>query len=170
MTGTAYPDRDARFLRVLGDELRRARKRRGWRRQDLLARLRSDISLQAVATYELGTRACSVVRLLELTDVLETSMPELLGRVLDRITDRQMAAVVVDLVAVARCERPNLQPLRRWAQARLDHAEIHEPMLVPLDPSGVAWLAKLCDMDAPELTTVVRALFNQASSPPAAAD
>ncbi|MFL6122861.1 MAG: XRE family transcriptional regulator, partial [Actinophytocola sp.] len=39
----------ATYQRVLGDELRRLRKQRGWTRRDLNRRLQSDISLQTLA-------------------------------------------------------------------------------------------------------------------------
>jgi len=49
--------------RVLGAELRSLRKGHGWTRRDLLERSELNIALQTLATYELGTRQCTVVRL-----------------------------------------------------------------------------------------------------------
>ena len=46
--------------------IRSLRKQRGWTRKELNRRLQSDISLQTLATYELGTRQCSVTRLVEI--------------------------------------------------------------------------------------------------------
>lgn len=58
-------DTDA-YQRILGEELRKLRTERGWTRKELGEKLQSGISLQTLATYELGTRQCSVVRLAEL--------------------------------------------------------------------------------------------------------
>src|SRR3981081_3049844 len=54
------------YQRILGDELRKLRRQRGWTRKELNQHLQSEISLQTLATYELGTRQCSVVRLVGL--------------------------------------------------------------------------------------------------------
>lgn len=98
--------RGQRFMRVLGDELRTARKLRGWSRKDLVVRLPCQISLQTLATYELGTRHCSVARFLELVDTLEVSALDLWARALERITDVEHApGMHVDLVVAARTGR-----------------------------------------------------------------
>ncbi|HEU5110532.1 MAG TPA: helix-turn-helix transcriptional regulator, partial [Micromonosporaceae bacterium] len=68
----------ATYQRVLGDELRLLRKRRGWTRKDLNDRLRRDISLQTLATYELGTRQISVIRLVEICHALDELPHDLL--------------------------------------------------------------------------------------------
>src|SRR5690606_17619059 len=44
------------YQQALGEELRLLRNRRGWTRKQLNQHLQSDISLQTLATYELGTR------------------------------------------------------------------------------------------------------------------
>ncbi|EWM13370.1 hypothetical protein KUTG_03674 [Kutzneria sp. 744] len=59
------------YQRVLGDELRKLRKQRGWTRKVLQGKLQTEVSLQTLATYELGTRQCSVVRLAEICLALE---------------------------------------------------------------------------------------------------
>ncbi|MGH3950246.1 MAG: helix-turn-helix domain-containing protein, partial [Pseudonocardiaceae bacterium] len=73
------------YQRVLGDELRKARKRRGWTRKELNNNLQSDISLQTLATYELGTRQCSVVRLAEICTAMGEQPQEVLARVHTRV-------------------------------------------------------------------------------------
>jgi transcriptional regulator with XRE-family HTH domain len=69
----------ATFQRVLGDELRRLRTQHGWTRRDLNARPQSDISPDALATYEQGIRQCSVVRLAEICLALD-EMPSTTDR------------------------------------------------------------------------------------------
>jgi transcriptional regulator with XRE-family HTH domain len=155
MAATGDADRSAQFLRVLGDELRKARRRRGWRRRDLRDQLTMEISMQALATYELGTRAITVVRLFELAEVLEISLPDLLQRTLSRIEDIRSGAIL-DLVVIARGKRPELAPLRHWAQARLAHARMRESTVVKLDRIGIEWLAELCGVAPAELIRLVR--------------
>jgi transcriptional regulator with XRE-family HTH domain len=155
MAATGGADRSAQFLRVLGDELRKARRRQGWRRRDLRERLTMEMSLQALATYELGTRAITVVKLLELAEVLEVPLPDLLDRTLRRIEDIRSGAIV-DLVVLARSKRPELAPLRHWAQARLAHARMRESTLVKLDRIGIRWLAELSGVPPAELVRLVR--------------
>ena len=119
--GTAVHIDAASYQRVLGDELRRLRKQRGWTRKDLNDRLQSDISLQTLATYELGTRQCSVVR-------TGRAVPRA-GRAAARTAGararpgvqpvRRAARLRVDLRQVVRDTQPELRPLRRWANGRL---------------------------------------------------
>ncbi len=93
----------ATYQRVLGDELRRLRKQRGWTRRDLNRRLQSDISLQTLATYELGTRQCSVVRLVEICLALDEVPHELLARVHQRVfSDSPVGRIRIDLRKVVR--------------------------------------------------------------------
>ena len=72
------------YQRVLGDEIRSLRKQRGWTRKELNKRLQTEISLQTLATYELGTRQCSVVRLVEICHALDVPAHEVLARVHER--------------------------------------------------------------------------------------
>jgi len=102
------------YQRVLGDELRRVRKQRGWTRKELQQRLQSDISLQTLATYELGTRHCSVVRLVELCLAMDVLPQDLLARVHDRVFPGDRPGQIrVDLTRVARDLQPELRPLQR---------------------------------------------------------
>lgn len=118
-------------------------------------RMGGTLSVQAIATYELGSRACTVVRFLELTDVLEVYPPDLLARTLDRIAYRRAPTVVVDLVAIAQTSRAELLPFRRWAVARLAHAGHYDSTLLRLDPHGIFWLAEVCGLDTAELLTQI---------------
>jgi transcriptional regulator with XRE-family HTH domain len=150
-------DLSAQFLRVLGDELRRARRRRGWRRADLRERLGHSISMQAIASYEQGIRSCTVVRLLELTTVLDESMPALIERALSRVTETQ-SGLIVDLVSLATARDPRLAPLRRWAQSRLDHSRIRESTVLRIGDAGIEWLARVCGLSTEELIRLVSVL------------
>lgn len=157
----------ATYQRVLGDELRRLRKQRGWTRRDLNRRLQSDISLQTLATYELGTRQCSVVRLVEICLALDEVPHELMARVHQRVfSDSPVGRIRVDLRKVVRDTQPELLPLRRWAKGRL--AELngtHGSADVNLDISALERMAELCGLETVDLISRLRTIAGTAEPP-----
>ena len=149
----------AAYQRVLGDELRMLRKQRGWTRKELNRRLQSDISLQTLATYELGTRQCSVVRLVEICLALGVPPYELLERVhLKVFPDPPAGQIRLDLARVAQDPRPDLVPLRRWALDRLTTLPRGHTHDVLLDYAAVDSMAKLCGLSTAELVRRLREL------------
>jgi transcriptional regulator with XRE-family HTH domain len=154
----------ATYQRVLGDELRRLRKQRGWTRRDLNRRLQSDISLQTLATYELGTRQCSVVRLVEICLALDEVPHELLARVHQRVfSDSPVGRIRIDLRRVVHDTQPELLPLRRWAKGRLAEAGgAHAPADVSLDITALERMAELCGLETVELIGRLRPLSGAA--------
>ena len=149
----------ASYQRVLGDELRRARKQRGWTRKQLQHNLQTDISLQTLATYELGTRQCSVVRLVELCVAMDVLPHDLLARVHDRVfTGDKPGHIRIDLDRVAHDQQPELLPLRRWAQDRLGQSALGQAREVHLDLPALEQMAELCGIDTLDLITKLRAL------------
>ncbi|PPK68956.1 helix-turn-helix domain-containing protein [Actinokineospora auranticolor] len=144
----------ATYQRVLGDEIRRLRKQRGWTRKELNGRLQSDISLQTLATYELGTRQVSVVRFVEICVALDALPHDLMARVHDRVfADTPIGRVRVDLRRAVADTRPQLLPLRRWAAELLaEQEEVH------LDRAALDRLAELCDTDTATLITILNEL------------
>ncbi|PRX49309.1 helix-turn-helix protein [Prauserella shujinwangii] len=140
-------DADA-YQRVLGEELRKLRKRRGWTRKELNERLQSDISLQTLATYELGTRQCSVVRLVELCLAMDEQPQDLLARVHRRVFTDEPGRIRLNLTRVVADDQPELLPLRRWAEDRLGQASSPE---VQLDLSALDRMAELCGIDTADL-------------------
>ncbi|UKD50720.1 helix-turn-helix domain-containing protein (plasmid) [Amycolatopsis sp. FU40] len=141
------------YQRVLGDELRKLRRSRGWTRKELNAHLESEISLQTLATYELGTRQCSVVRLVELCMAMDELPHDLLAKVHSRVYSEPIPEDVVRLDVAALLGDPDddgpLAPLHRWARGRADldagRAEID------LQPETVESLAQVCDVSVAEL-------------------
>ncbi|WP_043827873.1 MULTISPECIES: helix-turn-helix domain-containing protein [unclassified Amycolatopsis] len=115
------------YQRVLGDELRKLRRGRGWTRKELNAHLQSEISLQTLATYELGTRQCSVVRLVELCVAMDELPQDLLAKVHSRVFTEEPGRVRVDLRRVVAEAGPELTPLRRWAEGRLRQSGVAMP-------------------------------------------
>ncbi|MFD1151896.1 helix-turn-helix domain-containing protein [Saccharothrix hoggarensis] len=152
----------ATYQRVLGDELRSLRKQRGWTRKELNRRLQSEISLQTLATYELGTRQCSVVRLVEICVALGVPAHQVLARVHERVFgDAPTGHLSVDLAAVVADGRPQLQPLRRWAQGRLAHLVPGQAAEVHLDLPALEYMAQLCQLSTVDLIRTLRELDAQ---------
>ncbi len=147
------------YQRVLGDELRRLRKQRGWTRRDLNRRLQSDISLQTLVTYELGTRQCSVVRLVEICLALDEVPHELIARVHQRVFSHSpVGAIRVDLRQVVQDTRPELLPFRRWAKGKLAESNGTHPAEVSLDISALERMAELCNLETVELIARLRSM------------
>ncbi|MET8999205.1 helix-turn-helix transcriptional regulator [Amycolatopsis sp. NPDC004169] len=155
------------YQRMLGDELRRLREERGLTRRDLNLRLRSELSLQTLATYELGTRQCSVVRLVELCLALGEAPDALLARVGQRYFGTfgagESDGVRVDLHSVVRTQHQDLAPFRRWAEGKLAetgaNGTAHE---IHLDPAALEQLAELCETTTANLLSRIRSLSDPA--------
>ena len=149
----------ATYQRVLGDEIRRLRKQRGWTRKELNERLQSDISLQTLATYELGTRQCSVVRFVEICLALDEHPHELLARVHERVfAESPVGRIRLDLRKVVRDRAPELLPLRRWASGRLAEEPGPHGAEVHLDISALERMAELCNLDTVDLIARLRTI------------
>lgn len=147
----------ARYHRLLGTELRRMRERLNWTRRDLKQRLRDDLSLQTIATYELGTRQCSVTRFVEICLALDETPHDVLARVhkqvfADQADAEGSAGVRVDLRAVAEDDDPVLAPLRRWAAARWGQTAGGAATAM-LDRTALTSLAQLCAIPADDMAT-----------------
>ncbi|MFD9890084.1 helix-turn-helix transcriptional regulator [Amycolatopsis sp. NPDC059027] len=146
------------YQRILGDELRKLRRRRGWTRKELNQHLQSEISLQTLATYELGTRQCSVVRLVELCVAMDELPQDLLAKVHRRVFVEEPGRVRIDLREVVSNARPELLPLRRWAEGRLRQAGENGTAEVALDLPALETMAELCQMPTVDLIAELRNL------------
>ncbi|WP_420807855.1 helix-turn-helix transcriptional regulator [Amycolatopsis antarctica] len=150
------------YQRVLGEELRKLRRKRGWTRKDLNDRLQSEISLQTLATYELGTRHCSVVRLVELCVAMEELPQNLLARVHRRVFADEPGRVRLDLPRIVADDQPELIPLRRWAADRLTTATVPE---LQVELGALDWMAELCGLPANDLLARLHAMSGIRTSP-----
>lgn len=150
----------AAYQRILGDELRRLRKQRGLTRRDLNHRLQSDLSLQTLATYELGTRQCSVVRLVEICLALEESPATLLARVGERyFGDTTSGRLRVDLRKVVQADQRDLAPFQRWAAGKLaEGGDDGRPGEVSLGIGALERLAELCGLETVDLIARIRSI------------
>jgi transcriptional regulator with XRE-family HTH domain len=150
---------NAEYQRVLGEELRKLRKNRGWTRKELNQHLTSQISLQTLATYELGTRQCSVVRLVELCLAMDELPQDLLAKVHKRLFTEKPGHIRLDLVQMSGDARPELGPLRRWAKGRLATSSENGGEIY-LDPAAIEHMAELCGLSATELKLRLQAAEN----------
>lgn len=149
---------EADLTHLLGDELRQARRHRHWSRKDLRGRLTHRVSLPALASYELGTRQCSVNRFVELCEALETAAPDLLARALRRLTSATHAGGLhVDLRPVIGDNSRKLCVFRRWAEQRLA-ATVGSDTGVHLAAPAVERLAELCGVTTPDLVATLTTL------------
>ncbi|MDQ7805017.1 helix-turn-helix domain-containing protein [Amycolatopsis sp. A133] len=144
------------YQRVLGDELRKLRRSRGWTRKELNQHLQSEISLQTLATYELGTRQCSVVRLVELCVAMDELPQDLLAKVHRRVFVDEPGRVRVDLRKLVADASPDLLPLRRWAEDRLRHAVEQGGSEIALDLPALERMAELCRLPTVDLIAHLR--------------
>jgi transcriptional regulator with XRE-family HTH domain len=162
------------YARALGEVLRDRRRARGWTRKQLRAQLRrqrahladtTDISLQTVATYELGTRHMSVDRLDEIARALGTRAHLILPEV-----DRRIDPVgcddklVVDLATLATSTRRDILPAARWATSQIAALG---PTRVELTPDALEALANLCGIELLDLFGVLRDFQPQRMTGPA---
>lgn len=151
------------LTRMLGDELRRVRTRRGWTRVDLQAHLLSDLSVKSLAMYEVGERSCSVPRLVELCQAMGVLAHDLLARAYERSLCMDGAGgMLVDLDRVVNDDQPELLPLRRWASTRLAAGDHGQRDAVPLGKPALASMAELCGVTAAELVGRLHELGGQA--------
>jgi len=160
----------ADFMLVLGDELRKARRRRRWTRKQLQERLNPPVALPTLASYEMGMRHCSVNRFIEICEALEASPPAILANALRRAAAAAPTGCLdIDLRPVVSDDGRTLRAFRRWAQQRLAATPGAEPD-IRLEAPTVKRLADLCNLTAPDLVARLTALGAINSNGPDTAD
>ncbi|WP_245572548.1 helix-turn-helix domain-containing protein [Actinokineospora enzanensis] len=143
------------YQRALGRELQQLRMRRRWTRAQLVQRLPNELSAQALASYETGTRSCTVVRFVQLCTALEASPHDLLERVHDQVSHEEYpASLKVDLTTLAEDDRPELVPAQRWAATEVAR---HAAASRDLDLAALESLAALCGLNTVDLVRMLRA-------------
>lgn len=145
------------YSRILGEVLREYRKAKQWTRKDMLRRLDSDLSLQTLATYELGTRHVSVDRLDELAAAYGSRAHVILAEVdRRRYPDIGPSELVVNLAKLAKTTRPELAPVARWAAVRRATSGDHAMPIAALSVDALCGLANLCALDLADLFDLLR--------------
>jgi transcriptional regulator with XRE-family HTH domain len=104
---------------ALGAEVRRAREAAGLSRPELVERLPFKIAVPTLLNWELGHRAISYGRLIELGRTLNCSAPALLRRAIDRIELIDSLLVELDLRPLCDDTTSRFGLLRTWAESRL---------------------------------------------------
>lgn len=139
------------FNIVLGDELRALRRKRGLTRRQLKDRLPyRDVSLQTLATYELGTRQVSAIRVYQICEALDERVDDLYARVRLRLQlSHPPTELALDLAATVDAQDLNLPPAQAWAQAKLSAQPTERR--VQLTMPALQNLATLCAVSADEL-------------------
>jgi transcriptional regulator with XRE-family HTH domain len=151
------------YARTLGDVIRRHRKVKRWTRKRLWKELRElpdgrgvDVSLQTLATYELGTRTLSVIRLAQIAAALRTDAEVITAEVnavmFPGHQDKQ--TVAVDLVKLSASARRDIRPAARWAALQL--ADNPGKWIADLTTDALDQLANVCILDGPELVDVLK--------------
>lgn len=150
---------------LVGVELRRLRRERGWTRSALCVQLAvatgQVISTATIATYELGTRALSLGRLAVLCYTLGVR-PAQVWSVVDRQVFEpsdvpQSDAIEVDLRKVAKITRADLAPARAWARTQLSNSPSSTNSTMVLTPPALTSLATVCGLDVADVAAALRA-------------
>jgi hypothetical protein len=131
-----------RFLRVLGEELRAARKRHGLIRRDIIPQLDRPVSEPTLGTYELGTRDAPITRIVEFCMAMGESPVEVIRRAWEQT---RIAGFNLDLAAVAQLRDADLAPLVAWAVVHLKARDGRR--IVYLSRAAIAPLAVLCKLE-----------------------
>lgn len=124
---------DARLVRIqntvfekpirkaLGAELRHAREAKGWSRAQFVARLPSGIGERTLLSYEHGTRAFTVPRLIELSAGFGVGAPLLLGRALQQThIYMDILPLRVDLRALLDDKGSAFRSMAQWARNKFN--------------------------------------------------
>lgn len=126
---------------ALGQALRHSREARGWSRAELVARLPSGIGERTLLSYEHGTRHLTMLRFLEICEVLGVASPELLHQTL-QIAQIHLQNLVlrIDLRDLQDDQSDRFRPMSYWARNKLaDNPE----GVAEIAPGGVLELATL---------------------------
>lgn len=125
--------------RALGEELRRAREAGEWSRAQFVRLLPSGIGDRTLLAYEHGLRQLTVIRLLELTEALGVSAPNVLAQALQRAQlYLQNLVLQVDLRRLLNDNNNRFRPMFQWAKNRLNDAP---EGIAELTPSAVREIA-----------------------------
>jgi len=110
--------------RAIGSELRRARERCGWSRNELSNRLPSGVGERTILAYELGSRNLQMVRFIELCHALGVSASGLLTIALQRArVNLDNLVLLVDLWALLEDNSARARPLHPWARNKVHRLE-----------------------------------------------
>lgn len=150
-----------RVARVLGGLLRDRRQDLGWTRAVLRKRLASEMSLQTLATYELGTRLMTVPRLLEICAAEGVEAWKIVQVVEEKLAtkrhiDDTPGDIVVNLHALVHLCGSQMAPLGKWARARLQRQERTDSTWRTIPVEALASLSLLCNIQVLDMLGKIR--------------
>jgi transcriptional regulator with XRE-family HTH domain len=149
--------------RAVGTELRQARERCGWSRNQLSSRLPSGVGERTILAYELGSRNLQMVRFVELCQVLSVSASGLLTIALQRARiNLNNIVLLVDLGALLDDHSTRARPLHPWARNKIHRQGTR---IAHVSPTTVDELADCCGYDRQALGDYL-ATFVPAKHPP----
>ncbi|MEV6905950.1 helix-turn-helix transcriptional regulator [Amycolatopsis sp. NPDC051071] len=150
------------FAHALGEILRSARRERGWTRKQVRAAMCTnddDLSLQTLASYELGTRRISVERLLKVCAALNKQPDELLRRATTlAFSSDYDTRITVDLLELVHTTDPRLRPLQRWARVRAQQSPAGRTPVEELDANALSAMACIARTTMYDLVRALRDL------------
>ncbi|AIG73313.1 Hypothetical protein AJAP_01915 [Amycolatopsis japonica] len=159
---TPTSDQFDQFAHALGELLRSARRECGWTRKQMRAAMCAgddELSLQTLASYELGTRRISVERLIEVCAVLKKQPDELLRRATTlAFSGHYGTRIKVDLLRLAHTTDPRLRPLRRWAQVRTQQSPAERILVEELDATALSAMAGIAGITEYDLVQALQEL------------
>ena len=103
---------------ALGREMRRAREAAGLTRPKFVELLPFDGSVHTLLNWELGHRAISFARLVEVARLLGHTAPQLLQRALAKAEAIQTQYVDIDIAALRKDSTAKYVMLRDWAERK----------------------------------------------------
>jgi transcriptional regulator with XRE-family HTH domain len=133
---------DEALSKAIGRELRLVRGEKGWSRAELVSMLRSGIGERTLLSYEHGTRAVLMVRLVEICAALSVAPTE----ILDKAYKRALHATLdlhVDLRQVLDDDTPMFRSMHRWARNKLNESLDGVVDVTPLSIRELAMAAGL---------------------------
>lgn len=137
---------------ALGAEVRRAREAAGLSRPELVAQLPFKLAVATLLNWELGHRAISHARLVEIGRVLNCRAWELLRRAVERVEVIESLLVEIDLRPLCDDASPGFGLLRTWAENKLATMD-GESSVVRIHHSVVRELAVLLRVRLVDLVT-----------------
>jgi transcriptional regulator with XRE-family HTH domain len=145
------------FARVLGGLLRSHRRARGLSRHEVVSKMDNEVSVQTLASWELGTRNLGVSRLVEVSHALDVRPGTLVGRAHDLVFGTvDVPLAILNLADLADTEVPELQPLRPWADLRARELPPGCTPELPLTRASLNNLATLCRTTPFQLIRLLR--------------
>jgi transcriptional regulator with XRE-family HTH domain len=157
------------FTVVLGDLIRTERKSRGWTRKQLRVAMFPELagdeqaldnvlSIQTLATYELGTRKILVTRLVHICAALEVSVGDLVRRTLERLHPAvATGSIFLDRAGLADSADPRLHSLKQWLATQSQQPDDNS-LVVELPREALDPLADLARLTKSELTSALAGL------------